>query len=47
MKIEQVGIAPRPLQTPHPPLYGGFAASMRTALFWPSMAASRSCSPTI
>jgi len=34
MKIEQVGIAPRPLQTPHPPLYGGFAASMRTALFW-------------
>ncbi len=34
MRIERVGIAPRPLQTPHPPLYGGFAASMRTALFW-------------
>ena len=34
MEVEQVGIAPRPLQTPHPPLYGGFAASMRTALFW-------------
>ena len=30
----RIGIAPRPLQTPHPPLYGGFAASMRTALFW-------------
>ena len=29
-----MGIAPRLLQTPHPPLYGGFAASMRTALFW-------------
>ena len=34
MHINEVGIAPRPLQTPHPPLYGGFAASMRTALFW-------------
>ena len=34
MKIDEIGIAPRPLQTPHPPLYGGFAASMRTALFW-------------
>jgi alkanesulfonate monooxygenase SsuD/methylene tetrahydromethanopterin reductase-like flavin-dependent oxidoreductase (luciferase family) len=34
MHINEIGIAPRPLQTPHPPLYGGFAASMRTALFW-------------
>ncbi len=34
MRIEQVGIAPRPLQRPHPPLYGGFSASMRTARFW-------------
>jgi alkanesulfonate monooxygenase SsuD/methylene tetrahydromethanopterin reductase-like flavin-dependent oxidoreductase (luciferase family) len=34
MRVNQIGIAPRPLQTPHPPLYGGFAASMRTALFW-------------
>lgn len=34
MNIAEVGIAPRPLQTPHPPLYGGFAASMRTAVFW-------------
>jgi alkanesulfonate monooxygenase SsuD/methylene tetrahydromethanopterin reductase-like flavin-dependent oxidoreductase (luciferase family) len=34
MRINEIGIAPRPLQSPHPPLYGGFAASMRTALFW-------------
>ncbi|WP_119418198.1 LLM class flavin-dependent oxidoreductase [Desertibaculum subflavum] len=34
MNIAEIGIAPRPLQTPHPPLYGGFAASMRTATFW-------------
>lgn len=34
MRIEEVGIAPRPFQTPHPPLYGGFSASMRTARFW-------------
>lgn len=34
MRIREVGIAPRPLQTPHPPLYGGFSASMRTARFW-------------
>jgi alkanesulfonate monooxygenase SsuD/methylene tetrahydromethanopterin reductase-like flavin-dependent oxidoreductase (luciferase family) len=34
MAIREVGIAPRPLQRPHPPLYGGFTNSMRTALFW-------------
>jgi alkanesulfonate monooxygenase SsuD/methylene tetrahydromethanopterin reductase-like flavin-dependent oxidoreductase (luciferase family) len=34
LTMSEVGIAPRPLQRPHPPLYGGFAASMRTALFW-------------
>lgn len=34
MRIEQVGIAPRPFQDPHPPLYGGFTGSMRTAVFW-------------
>lgn len=34
MAIREVGIAPRPLQRPHPPLYGGFTASLRTALFW-------------
>ena len=26
MAIEEIGIAPRPFQTPHPPLYGGFSA---------------------
>jgi alkanesulfonate monooxygenase SsuD/methylene tetrahydromethanopterin reductase-like flavin-dependent oxidoreductase (luciferase family) len=34
MRIHEVGIAPKPLQKPHPPLYGGFTHSMRTALFW-------------
>lgn len=34
MRIAEVGIAPRPYQTPHPPLYGGFSASLRTAKFW-------------
>ncbi len=32
--IREIGIAPRPWQRPHPPLYGGFSASMRTARFW-------------
>jgi len=34
MRINEIGIAPKPLQRPHPPLYGGFTHSMRTALFW-------------
>ena len=34
MTIHEVGIAPRPFQEPHPPLYGGFTMSMTTALFW-------------
>ncbi len=34
LHIREVGIAPRPFQRPHPPLYGGFSASMRTARFW-------------
>ena len=34
MHISEIGIAPKPLQSPHPPLYGGFANSMRTATFW-------------
>ncbi len=34
MTIREVGICPRPLQTPHPPLYAGFTHSMRTAVFW-------------
>lgn len=33
-RIREIGIAPRPYQQPHPPLYGGFTHSMRTALFW-------------
>ena len=34
MQINEIGIAPRPLQQPYPPLYGGFSASLRTAKFW-------------
>jgi alkanesulfonate monooxygenase SsuD/methylene tetrahydromethanopterin reductase-like flavin-dependent oxidoreductase (luciferase family) len=34
MRVREIGIAPKPLQQPHPPLYGGFTHSMRTALFW-------------
>lgn len=34
MRITEIGIAPRPYQKPYPRLYGGFGASMRTALFW-------------
>ena len=33
MRIQEVGIAPRPLQD-RIPLYGGFSASLRTARFW-------------
>lgn len=32
--VRQIGIAPRTLQRPHPRIYGGFAASMRTVDFW-------------
>ncbi len=34
MTIDEIGIAPRPYSEPMPQLYGGFSASMRTALFW-------------
>ncbi|WP_420625094.1 LLM class flavin-dependent oxidoreductase [Candidatus Poriferisodalis sp.] len=34
MTIREIGIAPRPLQSPHPPLYGGFTMSMSSAVFW-------------
>ncbi|MGR9091788.1 MAG: LLM class flavin-dependent oxidoreductase [Gammaproteobacteria bacterium] len=34
MRISEIGIAPRPMQRPTPPLYGGFSASLRTAKFW-------------
>ena len=33
MRIDEIGIAPRPLQE-EIPLYGGFSASLRTAKFW-------------
>ena len=33
MRVDQIGIAPRPLQE-EIPLYGGFSASLRTAKFW-------------
>ena len=32
--VRQIGIAPRCYQNPHPKVYGGFAASMKTVDFW-------------
>lgn len=32
--LKRVGIVPRPLQTPHPPIYAPFSYSMETARFW-------------
>lgn len=32
--LRKVGITPRPLQTPHPPIYAPFSYSMETARFW-------------
>jgi alkanesulfonate monooxygenase SsuD/methylene tetrahydromethanopterin reductase-like flavin-dependent oxidoreductase (luciferase family) len=32
--VRQIGIAPLCYQRPHPPIYGGFAGSMRTVEFW-------------
>ena len=34
MNVTETGIAPRPLQTPHPKIYSGFTGSARTAGFW-------------
>lgn len=34
MRVEEIGIKPRPYQRPHPQLYGDFTASMTTAKFW-------------
>lgn len=34
MTVAEVGIAPRPFQSPHPKLYSGFTGSARTAAFW-------------
>ncbi len=33
MRVDEIGIAPKPLQA-EIPLYGGFSASLRTAKFW-------------
>lgn len=32
--LRRAGIVPRPLQTPHPPVYSPFSYSMETARFW-------------
>jgi len=32
--LRKIGITPRPLQTPHPPVYAPFSYSMETARFW-------------
>ena len=32
--VRKIGIAPLPVQTPYPKIYGGFAGSMRTVDFW-------------
>lgn len=32
--VREIGIAPRPLQTPRPKIYGAFAYSMRTVDMW-------------
>jgi alkanesulfonate monooxygenase SsuD/methylene tetrahydromethanopterin reductase-like flavin-dependent oxidoreductase (luciferase family) len=32
--VRKIGIAPRCYQNPHPKVYGGFAASMKTVDFW-------------
>ncbi|HEY0296057.1 MAG TPA: LLM class flavin-dependent oxidoreductase [Bordetella sp.] len=32
--LKRVGIVPRPLQTPHPPVYAPFSYSMETSKFW-------------
>ena len=34
MTIDEIGIAPRPYQQPHPQIYAGFSASVKTAMFW-------------
>lgn len=32
--LREIGIVPRPLQNPHPPIYAPFAFSMESARFW-------------
>ena len=33
-KLRKIGITPRPLQDPHPPIYAPFSYSMESARFW-------------
>jgi alkanesulfonate monooxygenase SsuD/methylene tetrahydromethanopterin reductase-like flavin-dependent oxidoreductase (luciferase family) len=33
-RLVEIGIVPRPLQKPHPPIYGPFAFSMSTVRYW-------------
>ncbi|MEX0732144.1 MAG: LLM class flavin-dependent oxidoreductase [Aquisalimonadaceae bacterium] len=33
-KLREIGIVPRPLQQPHPPVYAPFSYSMETVRFW-------------
>lgn len=33
-RLVEIGIVPRPLQRPHPPIYGPFAFSMSTVRYW-------------
>jgi alkanesulfonate monooxygenase SsuD/methylene tetrahydromethanopterin reductase-like flavin-dependent oxidoreductase (luciferase family) len=33
-QLTEVGITPRPLQKPHPPIYGPFAFSLSTVSYW-------------
>lgn len=33
-KLKEIGIVPRPLQQPHPPVYAPFSHSMETVRFW-------------
>lgn len=34
MRVSEIGIAPSPYQTPHPPLYGGFTHSLSSTNSW-------------
>jgi alkanesulfonate monooxygenase SsuD/methylene tetrahydromethanopterin reductase-like flavin-dependent oxidoreductase (luciferase family) len=38
--LSQISVVPKPLQTPHPPIYSPFAFSMTTARFWAAEGAS-------
>ncbi|WP_139007245.1 LLM class flavin-dependent oxidoreductase [Arthrobacter crystallopoietes] len=38
--LSQISVVPKPLQSPHPPIYSPFAFSMTTARFWAAEGAS-------